>query len=471
LSYFASSNSRAPATSTSQLFTTYTYDALQRVLKTANAVGSTSNAYGTWTVTTTDANSKVKDYTKDAYGNLATVVEHSSSTYATTTYAWDLNKSLTKVTDALGNVRNFTYDGLGERLTAQDLHAASDTSFGTSTYAFDPAGTLTQIVDAKSQTVNFGYDALNRKTTEDSTGQAGIEITNTYDTCNDGKGRLCIASSTASRVRYNYNPLGLQSAASSTLNGTSTAFATQYTYDRQGNQTLVTYPDNAQVQYNYNGAGLIDAVLEKENGGSFNYIVKNFDYSPLGQPTSIVMANGATTTNTYDQNSLYRLTKKVTALTNGSHAQDLAYTYDPLGNITQIVDNGTAGTGKVVNYTYDDLARLLTAATTLASSTPYSYSYTYDALGNITSGPLGTYTYAGNTGSSYADPDAVTTVASTGGISTSTIALTSATSSITLGLTGTTTKTWTVTTSGRNLVPSRLDDRQQDDLRHDQRQH
>jgi Domain of unknown function (DUF6443) len=115
LPYFASSTARASATSTSQLFTAYTYDGLQRVLKGANAVGSTSNAYNAWTVTTTDANGKIKDYSKDAYGNLAAVVEHVSGAYATTTYAWDLNKSLTKVTDALGNVRNFTYDGLGQR--------------------------------------------------------------------------------------------------------------------------------------------------------------------------------------------------------------------------------------------------------------------------------------------------------------------------------------------------------------------
>jgi hypothetical protein len=88
-------------------------------------------------------------------------------------------------------------------------------------------------------------------------------------------------------VSYSYNPLGLQGAAKTTINGTSTAFAMQYSYDRQGNQTLITYPDNAQVQYNYGNAGYIDAVLEKENGSAFSYIIKNFEYSPLGQPSSI----------------------------------------------------------------------------------------------------------------------------------------------------------------------------------------
>lgn len=120
------------------------------------------------------------------------------------------------------------------------------------------------------------------------------------------------------------------------------------------------------------------------------------------------------------------MSNKVTALPNTSHAQDLAYTYDVLGNITQIVDNSNLATAKTINYTYDNLSRLLTASTTNAATSPnYKYTYTYDALGNITSGPLGAYSYAGNTGSNYANPDAVTSIASStagtsGGTSTST---------------------------------------------------
>src|SRR5207249_127490 len=76
LPYFASSTARSSATSTRQLFTNYTYDALQRTLTVANAVGTTTNSYDRWAVTTTDANGTPKDFTKDSYGNLTTVVEH-----------------------------------------------------------------------------------------------------------------------------------------------------------------------------------------------------------------------------------------------------------------------------------------------------------------------------------------------------------------------------------------------------------
>src|SRR5262249_15155935 len=91
LLYLASSSARASATSTANLFTRYTYDGLQRKATIVNSVGTTSNAYDRWTVTTTDANGNFKDYTKDAYGNLATVAEYYATSSATTTYAWDLN--------------------------------------------------------------------------------------------------------------------------------------------------------------------------------------------------------------------------------------------------------------------------------------------------------------------------------------------------------------------------------------------
>src|SRR5262249_34535348 len=145
-----------------------------------------------------------------------------------TTYAWDLNKSLTKITDASGNVHNFPYDGLGRRLTAEDLHAVADGTFGTWTYAFDAAGNLSSSTDPKNQTINYTYDVLNRKVTEDYSGQVGIEVSNTYDTCTNGVGRLCVASSTGAKITNAYDPDGNISNATTTVGGTN--YGMSYTY-------------------------------------------------------------------------------------------------------------------------------------------------------------------------------------------------------------------------------------------------
>ena len=124
LPYFNASSAYSTPTATPALYVTNTYDALGRVLTVANAVGTTTNTYSDWRLTTADPLSNKKDYYKDALGNLANVVEYSSPTSpATTTYVWNLLGKLTKLTDAAGNIRNFTNDNLGRLLTSEDLHA------------------------------------------------------------------------------------------------------------------------------------------------------------------------------------------------------------------------------------------------------------------------------------------------------------------------------------------------------------
>lgn len=450
LPYFASSTNRSNATSTSALYTIYNYDPLWRVFKVTTAVGSTTYTYKPWQTTVVDPRSTPKLLMYDAYKNLSAVVEYNATSTGTTTYAYDVNNNLLSVTDAQGNTRNFTYDGLGRRTSAQDLHAPSDITFGTWAYAYDAAN-LRQVTDPRGQVINYTYDALNRPLTEDYTGAPGVEVSNTYDSCAKGVGQLCIASSTSAYVTYTYNSLGLRASETSKIIGTTTAFTTSYLYDQLGNQTYITYPDNSKVQYTYNSGNQIEAVFQKEGvaGAATTTIVSMFTYAPTGDVTTIQFGNGATTTNSYDANALYRLSSKGTATPTAGRAQDLTYSYDAVGNITQIVDASNSATNKVVGYTYDALNRLVAASTTNATTTPdYSYRYAYDKLGNITSGPAGAYAYLGSTGADYANPHALTALyvatstrlADT--IATSTITLESTSTNISVGLTGTTTKTW-----------------------------
>ncbi|MFA4873017.1 MAG: RHS repeat-associated core domain-containing protein [Patescibacteria group bacterium] len=67
------------------------------------------------------------------------------------------------------------------------------------------------------------------------------------------------------------------------------------------------------MQYTYNAGALTETVQKKESGGVFTNVVTDFDYSPLGQITYQANANNTATTNTYNQNALYRLTRKQTS--------------------------------------------------------------------------------------------------------------------------------------------------------------
>src|SRR5262249_55437671 len=106
--YLSSGSASTSPSTTNALFTGLAYDALQRVISENNAVGTKTNSYSKWTTTATDQNGHVKKYWKDAFENLANVVEYVSDTsIGTTTYAYDSQNNLATTTDALGNIRRF----------------------------------------------------------------------------------------------------------------------------------------------------------------------------------------------------------------------------------------------------------------------------------------------------------------------------------------------------------------------------
>jgi YD repeat-containing protein len=134
-----------------------------------------------------------------------------------------------------------------------------------------------------------------------------------------------------------------------------------------------------------------------------------------GLPKRCWSSRGAmvSTTRTYDSRALYRLSQLVTRGKNGSKIQNYAYTYDAVGNITQIANSGTSLAYATTSFGYDALNRLITASTTAASSTPYRQSYGYDLLGSLLAWASGssassTYSYSN---SGYANPHAVTQIA------------------------------------------------------------
>jgi RHS repeat-associated protein len=142
----------------------------------------------------------------------------------------------------------------------------------------------------------------------------------------------------------------------------------------------------SEIRPTYNEANLLEQVKVKLRGAAEETLfVKNIDYNEKGQRTLIeygsglTQANrGVTTTYTYDPQT-FRLTRLRTTrgqapasspllLVNPQTLQDLTYTYDPVGNITEIRDGALPvivyGGEQVVpvgKYTYDALYRLIQA--------------------------------------------------------------------------------------------------------------
>ncbi len=319
LPYFSTGSSKTTATTSSAMLTTYTQDPLGRVTSIVNIIGTTNHSYDDWRATTTDPLGHAKGSSRDAYGNLARVDEHNSSAHYTTTYAYDYLRDLTKITDAAGNVRNLTYDGLARRLTAEDLHASGDATYGSWSYTYDDAGNVATSTNPEGKVVGYVYDSINRIIREDFTGMSGTEVAYAYDSCTYGKGLLCAATTTDAGLSYAYNPLGARSKEINNVNATH--YVTQFEYDRQGNQTKITYPDSAEATYAYNTAGLLESVSRRESGaGSYTSVLTDLDYSPAGQITYQRFANGAETVREYDKVKLYRLKHLHTAFSGAGGA-------------------------------------------------------------------------------------------------------------------------------------------------------
>jgi RHS repeat-associated protein len=401
----------------SHFYSTYTYDPLDRITSLANAVGTTTYAYDDWNTTVTDANTHPKDFYKDAYGNLIQVDEHDSTSTYSTFYTWNMNGNLLNITDAAGNVRNFTYNNMGWRTSAEDLHDPLDTSFGTWVFDYFAGGQIRSKIDPFTNSTYYAYDGLNRVTTEDYSGYAGTEITYTYDSCYNGIGHLCnvdqLNVSAGIDTDYVYDVVGNVSGETKTL--ASSPYTTAYTYDYQGNLVSILDPYTNSTDYTYNIAGLIESITHTPNGGSANTVVSNFDYSPMGQMTVQNNANGVDLFNDYDATLMYRLKQKQTKDSSSNYIQDITYAYDPVGNVTDIVDASTGIGSKTSHYTYDDLDRLVDATVTgTGNSADYTQTFRYDAIGNRQDqdGTIG-YAYDGNTiTNSNANPHAATTIGS-----------------------------------------------------------
>ena len=120
-------------------------------------------------------------------------------------------------------------------------------------------------------------------------------------------------------------------------------FSSSATLDALGRPVTVTLPDNTVVQPTYHGGnGLASLPVQVRGAGPFVNFLGSQEYDAKGQRQFARLGNGTLTRYFYDPQT-FRLTDLVT--TPGAAAgvneafQNLNYTFDPTGNITQIRDD------------------------------------------------------------------------------------------------------------------------------------
>ncbi len=356
--------------------TSFTYDVLGRGLAAVNPLGTTSTQYDIWNKTLTDPNGKIKDFKFDARGQLMEVGEHLGANINRTKYSYDSIGNLVKIADALNNIRDFTYDNFGRRLTQTDAHAVGQ-SYGTWQYSYDENSNLIQRTNPLNQAVQYAYDELDRMTAEDFLGEGGTEFTFLYDQGTNAIGRLSTVTSSNYQHNYEYDLLGRVLRDQKQIDGRDFTFT--YDYDLMGGVTRMMYPDDMEIFYSYDNAHQLSKVYSENK-----IFADQFDTTPLGQLAAMRIGEQMVTTNIYESNEMYRLTQKQTLQHGVVRLQDFQYDYDSMGNLMKLVDQSNAITSKDVDYLYDDLYRLTEARYTNTGNYEFTtMNYQYNAIGNM----------------------------------------------------------------------------------------
>lgn len=358
-----------------------------------------------------------------------------------TTVEIDIEGNTRKITDAAGKtVMEYKYDMLGNQVYQKSMDA------GKRWVLNNVMGGPVRQWDERGHVFLFYYDLLQRPTEMKVEGGDGtVPLSNTYQKTVYGedlpgdkqynlRGRVFEFYDTAGKVTspaYDFKGNLLESTRRFAKDykhvvdwsGTdpddkleTETFLTQTQYDALNRVIWSRTPDNSITEPGYNEAGLLETVAVTRAGEPKKEFVKAIDYDEKGRRRGILYGNDVSTRYRYDKET-FRLLHLETKRENGKLLQDLYYTYDPVGNITEIEDKSipqvffdNVQIQPRSKYIHDPLYRLIEAEGKehigqhnpgvkdnyndnpfLKSYSPgdpmqwrnYTQKYRYDAVGNI----------------------------------------------------------------------------------------
>ncbi len=321
--------------------TRYEYDAMRRQTKSIDPLGRTiANTY-------------------DNLGRLIGTALNDATNHRALTAAFtrDDNGKLTSLTDANGEIWNFSYTAM------RRLQSITDPLSHTWTYAYDDRGRLTEVNFPTSEVLTNSYDAVGNLTREQYTD--GPDLVYTYDN-ND---RLTSG-----------NDLVLSRDAEERIISTTTlggiAFGAEY--DDDGRLSKASYNNNLfSVIYNYDAAtGLLLRVHDDLVNGEVT-----MQYDDDRRLIGMTRSSGINTS--FDYDAAGRIKRR-----QDGDFIDLQYHYDAAGQVTGIdMDVPLAPAShigdNITDFTFDAASQITTTG------------YQYDERGRRTADPTRTYEWDG----------------------------------------------------------------------------
>jgi RHS repeat-associated protein/uncharacterized repeat protein (TIGR01451 family) len=331
--------------------TSYTYDALNRVVAVRDPAGNvTQTQYDAagLKVATVDALGRRTDYVYDAVGSLLRT-DFPDGTSERRDY--DESGNLTRLTDRAGRATALEYDELNRLVRTLRPDGMSVQR------VYSPAGRLVASIDARGHRTDFGYDG------------AGRLVTITHPEVFDAVTGVALRPQTRRELDAAGRPTALIDAG-----GCRTGFS----YDAGGHLVRTTYADGTSRRTDYDALNRV-AARHDEAGRT-----TRLEYDGLDRLVAVIDAAGGRTTYRYDEagnrlsqtdalgrTTLYRhdaLNRVVERTLPGGERERFAY--DAVGNQVAHTDFN----GARIAYEYDVLNRLARKA--LPDGTEIAYTYT-----------------------------------------------------------------------------------------------
>ncbi len=381
------------------------FDSLSRLVKTFQ--GADTSTYGEATtmgydgngnmLTSTDPLSRTATSSYDTMNRLSNVsvpAQLSSDPAHVTSYDYDRSSNLVKVTEPAtphpsgsGTWRrdtSYTYNGFGE-ITQQ---VSKDT--GTTTFTYDAAGNLKTKTDARGICATYAYDNLNRV---NSIGYAGTcnaaipteTVTYVYDTCTNGKGRLCGLTDKTGSTTYTYDLKGRVTSKTQTVDSLSQTV--NYAYNVSGQLETVTLPIYAaKIGYTYANNRIRSVTYTPYGSSTATVIAGCVEHEPFGPVSDWKWGTTDCASTANPHIRLFDLDGRINQIASGTGLGSNKFSYDSAARLASIEAltslNGTSVPAKSFTYGYADPFDRLTSQTPGMGNTAQTIGYGYDAIGN-----------------------------------------------------------------------------------------
>ena len=338
----------------------FTYDSMNRL---KSATDGTTNpptqfaydAQGNLTVTTLPTNEQeIRMY--DPMNRVASI---NDPLRGLTTFLYDPNGNLEHTTNAAGDTTAFAYD------VVDQLDTITDALTGEQAFTYDVEGNVQTFTDARQKTTTFLYDKLNRQT--DRISHGGTFTTSfTYDTRDN---LIDTVDPKTQLIHRDYDDLSRLTDITTPDNAITIG------YDNVGNPTAVTDTDS-QVILGYDGLNRVETAETSQTSGLQPNVLLTSVYDAVGNQTQLDEDTGTSATN-----YLYDLAGRLKTLTPPAGVStQVSLGYDPSGRLASLVYPNTV----VTQYDYDIQGRLDALSHTLGANPSFaSFGYTYNPVGNI----------------------------------------------------------------------------------------